>query len=92
MCLSILLVTGFSIILQTTGLTGLRLAKHPHASLKHYYDRILAVTAKMPKDSAYRVNTEAIVNARRSVVTQVCIMSYNIFVGNSREKIFYIWM
>ncbi|KAF6019844.1 NDUFA5 [Bugula neritina] len=24
----------------------------------------------MPKDSAYRVNTEAIVNARRSVVTQ----------------------
>ena len=47
------------------------MAKHPHVSLKHYYDRILAVTAKMPKEAAYRVHTEAVVNARRAIVEQV---------------------
>ncbi|XP_067928734.1 NADH dehydrogenase [ubiquinone] 1 alpha subcomplex subunit 5-like [Watersipora subatra] len=54
----------------TTCLTGLKVAKHPRASLLHYYDRILAVTSKMPKEAAYRVHTEAIVNTRQAIVNQ----------------------
>lgn len=47
------------------------MAKHPHASLRHYYDRILAVLERMPKEATYRVNTEAIVKSRRLMVDQV---------------------
>lgn len=58
-------------VLQTTALAGLKVSNHPHQSLRHYYDRILAITAKMPEDAAYRVNTEAIINSRRMIVDQV---------------------
>lgn len=61
----------FSFYLQRTGLTGLAVAKHPHTSLKHYYERLLAITSKMPTDAAYRINTEAIVQSRLSIIDKV---------------------
>ena len=53
---------------QTTGLTGLAVAKHPQKSLRVIYNKILKTLEKIPEEAAYRKNTEAIVKGRLAMV------------------------
>uniref|UniRef100_A0A915I4M8 NADH dehydrogenase [ubiquinone] 1 alpha subcomplex subunit 5 n=1 Tax=Romanomermis culicivorax TaxID=13658 RepID=A0A915I4M8_ROMCU len=52
----------------TTGLTGLWVSKFPHEELKATYNLLNKVLATMPKDAAYRVNTEKIINERCNLI------------------------
>ena len=52
----------------TTGLTGMKVAPHPAATLKALYGKILRAVSKMPQDAAYRKYTEELVRNRAAVV------------------------
>ena len=43
---------------QTTGLTGLLVARDPHKSLSIIYTKILSVLQKMPESATYRKHTQ----------------------------------
>ena len=51
-----------------TGLAGLPVCTEPHRELAKWYGRILRLTAKLPKDSGYRIATERIINERKHIV------------------------
>ncbi|CAM1314031.1 NDUFA5 (predicted) [Pycnogonum litorale] len=55
-------------VVRKTGMTGLKVAKSPHYTLTRLYDKILRACKNMPETSAYRKNTESIVQNRLSVV------------------------
>ncbi|VDL16656.1 unnamed protein product [Hymenolepis diminuta] len=60
---------------KTTNLTGLAVAKAPHASLKAVYNRILVVLKMMPETAAYRVHTEQLVNERLALVEKTPVVA-----------------
>lgn len=62
--------------LQTTGLTGLKVAVNPHHTLSALYGKILRAVQKMPQDAAYRKYTEQIVQERAKIVSCVSIIIY----------------
>lgn len=55
-------------LFQTTGLTGLAVAKSPHVVLTTLYERILRTTAQMPEEAAYKKSVEEIVNHRLQII------------------------
>ncbi|XP_044271440.1 NADH dehydrogenase [ubiquinone] 1 alpha subcomplex subunit 5 [Tribolium madens] len=55
---------------QTTGLTGLAVAKNPHHTLGVLYGKILRALQKMPQEAAYRKYTEEIINERAQALKQ----------------------
>lgn len=57
--------------LQTTGLTGLKVAKNPIHELTVLYGKTLRVLQKMPEDAAYRKYTEEIVSHKANIVKSV---------------------
>lgn len=57
--------------MQTTGLTGLNVAKNPHHTLGVLYGKILRVLQKMPEDAAYKKYTKTIVTERATIVANV---------------------
>lgn len=71
--------------LQTTGLTGLAVAAHPHHTLGVLYGKILRCLQKMPSDAAYRKYTEQIVTERYNHVKVVGVLSWALggYFGNS---------
>ncbi|XP_041350553.1 NADH dehydrogenase [ubiquinone] 1 alpha subcomplex subunit 5-like isoform X2 [Gigantopelta aegis] len=54
--------------MQTTRLTGLAVAKHPHQTLKILYEKTLRTLQKMPATASYRKYTEQIINERMHLV------------------------
>lgn len=61
--------------IQTTGLTGLAVAKHPHHVLTSLYSKTMRALAKMPENAVYRKNTEQIVAGRANIVASVSVES-----------------
>jgi NADH dehydrogenase (ubiquinone) 1 alpha subcomplex subunit 5 len=59
------------LLFQTTGLTGLAVAKNPHHTLTVLYSKILRALQKMPSNAAYRKYTEEIISERALVVKSV---------------------
>merc|ERR1711915_754244 len=57
-----------SAVKLTTGLTGLKVAAHPHRTLGILYKRILKCLVQMPEDAAYRQYTEQVITQRKSVL------------------------
>jgi len=56
------------ILKQTTGLTGLAVARDPHKTLAVVYNKILAVLHKMPESAAYRKHTQVLISERLAAV------------------------
>jgi len=56
---------------QSTNLAGLAVSKFPHMDLSTMYKRILRLLEKLPKDYAYRTETEKIVQDRLKIVKEV---------------------
>jgi len=53
---------------QTTGLTGLLVARDPHKSLSIIYTKILSVLQKMPESATYRKHTQVLIAERLAAV------------------------
>lgn len=62
-----------SFCFQTTGITGLAVAKNPEHNLRVLYGKILKVLKKAPPNAAYRKYTEEIVQTRLQAVIDVSI-------------------
>lgn len=62
------------LLLQATGLTGLKVAQHPHHDLTVLYNKILKTLAKMPQNAAYRIHTEKLIKDRADIVVAVSIL------------------
>ena len=57
--------------LQTTGLTGMIVAKTPHYTLGVLYGKILRALEKLPKDYAYKNYTQQLIEGRSAIVKSV---------------------
>lgn len=53
---------------QTTGLTGLLVARDPHKTLSILYGKILSVLQKMPESASYRKHTHVLISERLAAV------------------------
>ncbi|KAL8221214.1 UNVERIFIED_CONTAM: hypothetical protein K2H54_061428 [Gekko kuhli] len=56
------------VLKKTTGLLGLAVSEAPHDRLRILYTKILATLQNIPRDAAYRIYTEKIVNERFDLV------------------------
>uniref|UniRef100_A0A1B6KJS4 NADH dehydrogenase [ubiquinone] 1 alpha subcomplex subunit 5 n=1 Tax=Graphocephala atropunctata TaxID=36148 RepID=A0A1B6KJS4_9HEMI len=56
------------VLKQTTGLTGLKVAKNPIHELTVLYGKTLRVLQKMPENAAYKKYTEEVVSHRANIV------------------------
>ncbi|XP_077194478.1 NADH dehydrogenase [ubiquinone] 1 alpha subcomplex subunit 5 isoform X1 [Paroedura picta] len=56
------------VLKKTTGLVGLAVSEAPHDRLRILYTKIITTLQSVPRDAAYRIYTEKIVNERFGLV------------------------
>ncbi|VEL19053.1 unnamed protein product [Protopolystoma xenopodis] len=73
--------------MQTTGLTGLRVHKSPHAALKALYGRTLRIVQTLPNDAAYRRHTEAVLTSRlKAVMMESDVLKLEKLIGGGQVE------